>query len=205
MKIFNRILLIFVVLITLSCGIFDPRKSDDPENPVPWVSYPINKEQIMENLKYSYNYSENTNNYEKIFTDDFIFYFSSQDINEHSTPSQLNIGQERDMLFNLHKDMIDLEKAVFLDSLNALADQDDIVNNDSATLYRTYYLRIDGRNPQVYQGQAEFHLILSSDNSWKIKIWRDYRTTSNQTWGLLKNDYTLQITDNSSADAITGM
>ena len=145
----------------------------------------------MENLSYSYNYSENANNYEKIFTDDFIFHFSSQDITEHSTPNVLDIGQEIEMLINLHKDMIGLGQIVSLDSLNAIDSQDDVINSDSAILYRSYYLRIDGRTPQIFQGQAEFHLILSSDNSWKIKIWKDYRTNSNQTWGLLKNEYTL--------------
>lgn len=191
MKVIKRILLVIIVLMNLSCGIFEPRDSSAPENPVPWVSYPINKEQIMENLSYSYNYTENANNYEKIFTDDFIFHFSSQDITEHGTSNELVIGQEIEMLINLHKDMIGLGQIVSLDSLNAIDSQDDVINSDSAILYRSYYLSIDGRTPQIFQGQAEFHLILSSDNSWKIKVWKDYRTNSNQTWGLLKNEYTL--------------
>jgi hypothetical protein len=191
MKILNRIVLVTVALFTLSCGIFEPRESAEPETQVPWVSYPINKEQIMDNLIFSYNYPENTNNYEKIFTDDFVFYFSNQDVNEYSTPVSLNKTQENEMLINFHKDMIGSEQSVSLENLSVIDDQDDIINNDSAILYRDYYLTIDGSDPEIYQGRAEFHLILGSDNFWRINIWKDYRSTSNKTWGLLKNEYTL--------------
>ena len=40
MKVVKRILLVIIVLMNLSCGIFEPRDSSAPENPVPWVSYP---------------------------------------------------------------------------------------------------------------------------------------------------------------------
>lgn len=196
MKILNRIILIVIILFTLSCGIFEPRNSDSPEKPVPWLSYPINKDQVLTNLESSYLYSENINNYEKIFTDDFIFYFASQDITEHGTPSQLNINQESEMIMVLHKSLNDYNQQIFLDTLATIDGEDDLINNTNATLYRSYYIRIeDLRNKQkdtkVYQGKAEFNLIQNTETSlWEMQSWKDYRTTSNQTWGLLKNEFT---------------
>lgn len=192
MKIFYRLILIALALTSLSCGIFKPRESNDPENPVPWVSYAIKKEQVLENLIYSYNFPENIFKYSEIFTPDFTFSFATQDISEHGTPVELNVEQEAEMLVNLQKYLGSVGSKIKLDSLVTIENQADQINSNSATLYRRYYLSLEGRTTKIYQGKAEFYLIQNAETSlWRIQQWKDYRTISNQTWGLLKNEYTL--------------
>jgi len=183
------------MLSIISCGIFEPRESEEPEKPVPWESYPIKKEQVLQNLVYSYNYTENRSNYAKIFTDDFTFYFASQDISEHSTPAEFNLAEESNMLMTLHKILGDYNKKIVIDTLSTIDGQDDLINTSSATLYRQYYIKIvkigdvNENELRSYQGKAEFNLIQDQETSlWKMKSWKDYRTTTNKTWGLLKNE-----------------
>ncbi|MFA7056035.1 MAG: hypothetical protein WC155_00560 [Candidatus Cloacimonadales bacterium] len=180
-----------IALLVISCGVFKPRDSEDPEKPVPWNSYPITREQIMENLEHSYNYSENTFKYAEIFTTDFSFQFASQDITEHGTPSALNIEQEQEMLVLLHKSITAYNQKIHIDSLVAIENQNDSITSNSATLYRRYHISVGDKNTQVYQGKAEFELIFVPEvGQWRIKIWKDFRSTTNQTWGKLKNEYT---------------
>lgn len=187
-------MIIIFVLLTSSCGLFEPRNDQEPENPAEWISYPINREQVLQNLIFSYKYPENQNNYDQIFTDDFIFNFASQDVPEHGTPVDLNYQEEASIIFNMHKILGDFDQKIVIDTLVAIEGQDDIVDSSSATLYRNYYLKITKIDSETeiksYQGKAEFYLIQDNETSlWKIESWKDYRTNSNQTWGLLKNDY----------------
>lgn len=146
----------------------------------------------MENLEYSYNYSENSLKYIDIFTLDFSFQFAPQDITEHGTPAELNVNQEREMLFNLHKTFTAYNTPITIDTLVALDDQNDSPDSSPSIIYRRYHITVGGSNPQVYQGKAEFELIRMSESGlWRIKSWKDFRSTSNQTWGKLKNEYTI--------------
>lgn len=190
-KIIIKVVIAILALSVISCGIFEPRTSEDPEKIAPWNHEAIIIDQIMENLEYSYNYAENSLKYIDIFTPDFSFQFASQDITEHGTPAELNVSQESEMLFNLHKHLTAYKMTIAIDTLATLENQDDSITNNSATLYRRYYITIGDNNSQVYQGKAEFELILNPDNRWRIKVWKDFRSTSNQTWGKLKNEYTI--------------
>lgn len=194
MRILNRILLALLVLFLLSCGLFEPRDNEEPEDPAAWIDYPINRDHVLLNLQYSYIYPENQNKYKEIFTSDFIFEFTSQDVSEHSTPSQINFQEEASIIFNMHKILGDYNEKVKIDSLEAIADQDDIIDTASATLFRNYYIEVTDIDSndllRTYRGKAQFDLVQDPETSlWKINHWKDYRTTTNQTWGLLKNEY----------------
>ncbi len=195
MNILIRLMVIFTSLFLLSCGIFEPRDSEDPLRPIPWEPNPIHRDQIISNLKNSYLFSENGNNYNKIFTDDFVFHFANQDISEQGTPTTLDLTQESEIILNLHKYLGDFNQQIFIDTLSNISGQADVFDNTSATLYRSYYIRIENRSKnradtRIFQGKAEFYLIQDNESFWKMKSWKDYRTTTNQTWGLLKNDFT---------------
>lgn len=183
-----------IMIIISSCGIFEPRDNEAPENPAEWIDYPINKDQVLQNIKFSYKYPENQNKYKNMFTEDFTFEFASQDISEHSTPYNLNLQEEESVIFNMHKIMSDYNQIVRIDSLNSISGQSDIIDTASATLYRNYYIQVFDKNSNVlqreYRGKAQFNLIQDPESSlWKIESWIDYRTLTNQTWGLLKNEY----------------
>lgn len=180
-----------LALLLLSCGLFDPRDSDEPEIVDPWNSYVVNETQLLENLEYSYNYSGNSLKYKDILTSDFLFVFATQDVNEHGTVASWNLYSEDDMLINLHKTLGAEEKTVEITELLPLEDEDDIIDTTAMTLYRSYIIEvIDNDQISTYTGKLEIELILV-DSFWKIKIWKDFRTTSNQTWGKLKNEYSL--------------
>lgn len=194
MKMKRKIFLIMLSITLFSCGLFEPRDNEDPENPAEWIDYPINRDQVLLNLKFSYMYPENQNKYNEIFTSDFIFEFASQDISEHSTPSQIGYQEEANIIFNIHKILGDYNEKVKIDSLVSIADQDDIIDTSSATLFRNYYIKvmdIDSDNLlRSYSGKAQFEIVQDPETSlWKIKKWKDFRRNTNRTWGLFKNEY----------------
>ncbi len=182
-------ILITVSIIISSCGIFEPRDNEEPEQPAPWVSNPVNAEQILTNLQYSYNYSQNATNYNAIFTSDYTFHFSNQDILEHGTPETMNKLEEMDMLINLHKNLSGSNDEVVL-SFYEIDSESDQINSDTAVLYRSYEIQVTSNGQTTtYSGKAEFHLI--STGRWFISQWYDFRSDSNKTWGKLKYEYAL--------------
>jgi hypothetical protein len=194
MKKIIKSLLLLVLILLSSCGLFEPRDNEEPENPAEWIDYPINREQVLMNLKFSYKYPENQNKYNEIFTDDFIFEFASQDISEHSTPSQIDFQEEASIIFNMHKILGDYNEMVRIDSLTKIEGQEDILDSASAILFRNYYLKVMDANSEIelrnYRGKAQFNLVQDPETSlWKIESWKDFRTTTNETWGLFKNEY----------------
>jgi len=165
-----------------SCEIFETREAEEPAGKVDWNLFPITPYQTLDNLSYAYNYNENIDRYGSILSNDFMFYFDTQDIQDYNLPTYWTKEMETEMRSLINYKM-DLE-------LQLIEDRDDIIQSDTAVIYRNYHLLLT-RNPEssVFMGSMTLYLQRESDGFWRIDRWEDFRTDHNVTWGRLKYEY----------------
>lgn len=189
----GSIVLIFIAIGFLSgCGLFNVREAEMPASPVDWNSFQTTPQKVLENLLYSYNYRENVYNYSSLFTDNFTFYFDAQDVNDFDTPSSWNKSSEIDMLMNTFQRINSSSEMQLI--LNTIPGQNDNIQANQAWLYRSYELSVPhsiNTIPQLFQGKLRVVLTKDQNGFWKIKEWNDYRTLTNNTWGRMKNVFSL--------------
>ena len=178
--------MLFLALIALSaCNIFGLRDSEPPTEEAQWNNFANTWELALDNLYYAYEDSRNTINYGRIFLSDYIFYFAQQDITDYSTDSQWTSTQEQDMLLNLHARYKDIKL-----SLEPMSTPDEITSTE-AKLSRVYELKAKLMDSSVEntiaQGRMELH-YRRQNGYWYIYRWRDYRSSGERTWGLLKHE-----------------
>lgn len=182
----NVAILLLLVFSLGGCDLFRVRDSDPPAKPAPWNSYATNWDLCLENLEYCYGDSRNAVKYQSLFTPDFAFHFSAQDVNDYSIPPTWTASQEQDMLLNLHSQSDSL--AVIL---SEIPEQPDEISSSEANIYRRYeVLRYFGGSgePETYSGELELNFG-KSEAYWHIESWYDYRSEGNPTWGKLKHDF----------------
>ncbi|MEA1973373.1 MAG: hypothetical protein U9N34_08790 [Candidatus Cloacimonadota bacterium] len=187
-------LFIFISLISLiySCDIFEPRDAHNPINTeFEWNDFPTSPYQTLENLEWAFEYIQNADNYQQIFTDDFIFYFDSQDISEHSYESSWGIGQEQNIVQNYYSQTSDNSP---IDIELVENEENDQINSNNAHIYRDYVLNTNYDIldfPDEFVGKLEIFLVFQNGN-WKINYWKDFRTSSSDnmnTWGRFKHEF----------------
>jgi hypothetical protein len=182
----RKLLLLLLVLITVcSCKIFDLRDSELPSEEAHWNDFASSWQLVLQNLHYAYQDSRNAINYGRIFSSNFRFLFAPQDITDFSTDQEWNLVQEQDMLLNLHAGYANI-----ILSLENMETPDEISSN-SAILYRSYELSATPRDPSreivIARGKLEFYMT-RQNGYWYINLWKDYRSSGERTWGLLKHE-----------------
>ncbi len=171
------VLLCYISLSLPGCHLFEPRKAEEPIGQVKWNNFPIIPEQTLENLLYSYNYSENTDRYEFILSNDFRFYFDAQDVHDFSFPVYWDKESEVNMR-SLINEKMRLE-------LTIIPDQADVVQSEMATIYRSYDLEVLPERER-FAGNMVLNMIRSEDGFWRIESWEDIRQANEATWGRFK-------------------
>ncbi len=179
------ILLLLLVTLT-SCDLFKVRDSDPPTKPAPWNNYVTTWELGLQNLEYCFEDSRNAIKYINLFTEDYRFWFSAQDVNDFNLNPSWTSAQEQDMLLNLHS-----QSDSMIVTLTALAEQPDEISAAEAKIYRKYELLrfpTGSETTILYSGNLELH-FRKSGAYWYISKWYDYRAYSHPTWGKLKYDF----------------
>jgi len=168
---------VIILLITVSCRIFEPRKSEPPLSQAEWNHFPILPGQTLDNLYYAYSYAENREKYREILGEGFRFFFDSQDVQTFNLP--VFWEKEDEILVRT------LMTKVFSDiSFTPMSENDDVLLGESAVYYRNYSINYDGVS---YQGKMTINIVRENDGFWKIKDWYDYRESGIvNTWGRLK-------------------
>lgn len=168
------------------CDLFRLRDSDPPTKPAAWNNYATSWDLCLQNLEYCYADSRNAVKYSGLFSSDFAFHFSAQDVNDYGIIPIWNISQEQDMLLVLHSQSDSL-----LAELQSIPDQTDDITASEAKIYRSYILQRyynDQSQPVTYSGNLEIH-FRKIGGYWYISKWYDYRTGTHTTWGKMKYDY----------------
>jgi hypothetical protein len=171
------ILLGWICFSFSGCYLFEPRKAEEPVGQVKWNHFPIVPGQTLENLLYSYNHSENADRYELILSEDFRFYFDAQDVHDFSFPVFWNKESEVNMR-SLINEKMRLE-------LTIIPDQADVVQSETAALYRSYELEVLPVRER-FAGKMVLNMLRSEDGFWRIESWEDIRQANEATWGRFK-------------------
>lgn len=178
-------MLLLVLIALSSCNIFSLRDTEFPSEEAQWNDFTSSWQLVLQNLHYAYQDSRNAINYRRIFTNDFRFQFAQQDITDFSTDPEWTNLQEQDMLLNLHAGFSDISI-----SLEALETSDEISSN-SVILYRSYELTATPKDPnrEIVIARGKLELYLTRQNGyWYVNLWKDYRSSGERTWGLLKHE-----------------
>lgn len=181
-----------ILLLVLLCGceIFSLREADPPNKPPLWNNFYTTWELTRQNLEYSYEDERNLVNYGGLFSSNFQFYFSQQDITDYNITEVWTRNNEIDMLYNLQSmaDSINVE-------LELIPDQADDVQSSPVKLYRNYTLKVKKNSVvETYAGKMELQMVQDEDGYWRIIKWYDYRSSTPMiypTWGKLKNEYSV--------------
>ncbi|MCD4652119.1 MAG: hypothetical protein K8S56_10110 [Candidatus Cloacimonetes bacterium] len=189
-SVFCYILLWSLILIICACNPFSSRDSEDLGEAVQWNAYPINPYETLDNLEFAFEYTQNANRFNTILSENFTFYFDSQDVNEYGIPViSWNRATENDMLIFLQNHLA--ENAEIEVTLNSIDNEPDDLQSHFAEIYRTYEVAVSYNSGGYNTYQGKFYLYLEEISGfWKISLWFDYRTESDDpTWGMLKYDF----------------
>lgn len=179
-------LLLMGLLLLGGCGLFEVRDSEPPTKPPLWNDIPTTWELCMQNLQYCYEDERNVVKYSGIFSPEYRFYFSAQDINDFGINLDWLRPQEQDMLLILHSQCDSLNLA-----LELLPGQGDEITSNLAKIYRKYTLDVYRNGnpfPTQHIGNLELH-FRKENGYWYVWKWYDYRSYTAPTWGKLKYDY----------------
>ncbi|HCM15837.1 MAG: hypothetical protein WCY87_05870 [Candidatus Cloacimonadales bacterium] len=182
----RNILLPALALIALAaCNIFGLRDSEPPSEEAEWNNFATTLDLALDNLRYAYEDPRNAINYGRIFLNDYVFYFAQQDITDYSTDAQWTSAQEQDMLLNLQANYKNI--SLHMEPM----DTEDEIYPDEAKLSRSYEIKARNDNEDIEstiaQGRMELHYH-RQNGYWYIYRWRDYRSSGERTWGLLKHE-----------------
>ncbi|MCD4708136.1 MAG: hypothetical protein K8S62_10405 [Candidatus Sabulitectum sp.] len=184
---------VLIALVFSSCNLFEPRTPEDPSNEgVVWLD-PTSPDIVVENIQSTLNGGSTL--YMDCFTESFVFYADSNDINEYSgynfddwTKAVENSTVS--LLFTI----VPADSIIAAEFLIDTGNPDPAAPSDSVTIYRNYTISI----PQSYHsgtgtpaaGIAELHMV-ENDGLWAIQEWHDVRhvETSLVTWAVAKAYY----------------
>lgn len=186
--------LILTILVLSSCNLFEPRIPEDPSSAgVVWQT-PTSPDIVIENMKSALNGSSIL--YLDCFTESFIFYADTNDINEYPQYNFSNWtrSDEANTVTALFAQVPE-DSTITSEFLIDMSHPDPAAPTDSATIYRQYSITI----PQSYHsgtgtpavGIAEFQMVEDSIGLWAVQEWHDARheQTSWVTWAVAKAYY----------------
>ena len=199
----NRIIsMLAATLVTLFSCAKDPFSTRDTENPYgsagTWET-PQSPEVAVRNLLFAYN-ELIISNYQLCFSDSFSFSSPEDSIDAvNDGRGDLFADWDKSVEINTAADIFSTVSSddsldMFL-SLSVSSEYPDLVEDSTATLYRTYSLILIGSSGAVQdttnaEGLASFRLRQELLNWWTITWWGDIPAVSGETdWGDIKAEY----------------
>jgi hypothetical protein len=194
----RRLLVVAGIAVALglaSCDTFSVRDSEDPEGSGGVDEYvdPYEPELVISNLVNSVE-DQNAFNYDKLFTEDFVFVPDPTDVLElenyyPGVYADWDVEAER----QVGQHMLDRGQAA--NALLSFVERDDDKTDSTYVLQADYRLRIVDMQGllESYVGTAVFHIRLGKDGLWYIREWQDFRPEAGEedekdTWGMLKGE-----------------
>lgn len=189
-KIRYFLVFIFVFSFFVSCDLFEPRDSEYPSNSgVTWQD-PTSPDIVIENMQSALNGSSVL--YMDCFDESYVFLADTTDINEYisynfSDWDKLVENDTVNQLFSI----VPTDSTISSEFLIDIGNPDPASPQDSATVFRNYYIEVPSANHSISAGIAEIKLIEDSDGFWTIKEWVDirYPASSFVTWAVMKAAY----------------
>jgi hypothetical protein len=182
--------------LVASCGVFEPRDSESPEEGSGGSVYvpPQEPPVVISNLVTVMVESPHTN-YPELFSEDFTFVPDPDDVLTLESIYGQGVFDNWDMDVELQ--VGDRLFGRYFLALLELSEGTVTEDTDSTyTVYHEYWFDILGdRGWSRFRGAANFRIKMDpSDNLWYLYQWEDFRTESSDstdidgTWGLLKGE-----------------
>jgi hypothetical protein len=188
--------LLAVLVLVVSCGLFEPRDSEEPEEGSGGAIYeqPQEPEVVISNLVNVMVESPHAN-YPELFSEDFAFVPDPDDV--LTLESIYGQGVFGDWDADVEADVGDKLFSRYFLALLELSEG--TVTEDTDTTYTVLHeYRLDilqGEGWSHYRGTANFRLKQDpSDKLWYMSEWEDFRTEASDssgidgTWGFLKGE-----------------
>lgn len=189
-KNWRSLAVLLALLALVSCDVFEPRESDPPAETAEWNPFPVSPQMALDNLRYVWIFTQNSTRYGELLTDDFVFYADQQDVVEYGVLGEWDRETETLLLTQYHGVS---EFSGDEEFFTAVAGEDDVIDNDDATLVRDYsfsVLHSDETTPATYSGRLALQLERGEDSLWRIASWTDNRKDDETvTWGRMKDEY----------------
>ena len=182
--------IVLMIGLFVACNVFEPRSAAPPESLAEWHVFATTHEKCLENLEFAYKHRQNVYQYGSIFSDDFIFYFDSQDITDFSAPRFWRKAEEIDMLINAYLHTVNIQEIEL--ELDKIENKNDSFHGNYAWIFRSYELHVNHSPPNIgHSFSGSLQLLLEMEGGiWKIKEWHDLRNQQNiPTWGRMKNAF----------------
>jgi len=179
-----------IISLIIGCNIFEPRKADEPDEPVGWNHIPNTPERCIENLVYAYNHRENIYQYGSVLSNQFVFHFDPQDRADFTLPASWGRANEIEMLMNAYQ-LLGQTQAIHL-TLLPMPNQPDRIQANTASMFRYYILHVNHSQSNLgteFSGQMQLNLERENNGFWRIREWSDFRVQSEWTWGRMKNAF----------------
>lgn len=181
---------VFILLLFVSCDLFDPRESEYPSNSgVSWQD-PTNPDIVIENMQSAFNGSSVL--YMDCFDDSFEFFADTSDINEYTTYNFSSWDKlvENDTVNQLFA-VVPADSSQSSEFIIDTENPDPASPQDSATIYREYSISVPTATHSLAAGIAEIKLVEDADGFWSIVEWVDFRHEQSAfvTWAVMKAAY----------------
>lgn len=183
--------LIFLLILGTACkNPFSLRKSERPTTkPGKW-EVPTTPQEAINNLARAYR-DESLVNFTNCLDKSFTFSAPEESLHSPSLFYNWDKTKEVEVTRGIFSQVIPNSLSIFL-SLEEDTLLSDEVYTEEATLYRRYYLVVEGSasaslsNPAY--GLACFRLILGDDDLWRLSFWRDepLERGKAKSWAALK-------------------
>lgn len=176
------IFVVFLVFSSLSCDLFRTRTPEEPTGASSDFISPANENELLDNMKSSFE-SRNIVNYLKSFSgEDFIFSPSSNSENRYGGVLKgWEISKERDYFNNLVNRYSTSSRISLIFYDQQITRSGD--NNSEVSVNYTLELLMQGISKK-FQGAAQFECVRNQFSYWVIQKWSDYGNDS--TWSDLK-------------------
>lgn len=181
MKLKNFLICLTSIMIVISCGLFDTRTPENP-NETNFNFPPATSPQILlDNFVNSFN-QKNAAIYQSCFVPDgniFLFYPSYDALAIYSNIFQSwNLTSEFNFAKNLFSKFSPEEFPLF----NLTRQSFSTLSTDSTIFIGDYEISIYSRDNSInntYKGKMQLNLILEKSGTWKITRWYDYKLVDN--------------------------
>jgi hypothetical protein len=193
--------IILAILVIGSCAKdpFSARHSEPPLGSAGTWETPQSPEVVVRNLLFAYN-ERNISNYQLCFSDSFIFSAPEDSIDAVNAGrpelfADWNKQVEVATATNIFTTFSGTDTMAYYLTLTSAPDQNDIIEDSTATLFRDYALTIvltGVGQPDTIEaaGLATFHLNQELLNWWTIGWWEDLPAqTAHYDWGDFKAEY----------------
>jgi len=181
-----------LVMGSVSCGLFETRDPQEPEQPDQDCLPLTNTATVTRNIETAYGRNALVTCYSSLIDPAFLFHPDAQDSLQNPLPF---VGWNDQVEISHNSQVATLQTFIDVDFQREY--QSAIISPDQTTEVRfyEYLLRVGGLVPSDttiarYTGLADITFRRGSDGQWKVVDWADHRgTVSDSTWGLLRSNH----------------